>query len=256
MKMDSARAERKAKRKAKRETERQKKKDKERVGKMSLDILAYACILIATVFGLLFGAYWSSHKVSAIVFFGLAILFSDIALCAYWISKERAQLENPLKSSTDLPTPSPVPTPNDRPDLFIVDVRIMSPIAVGKTLMFGLVVRNAGKATAHELRIPVSWVIHPENFEGRTFMVSDSSAVLKSTPIRSGAEYSLVADFAMTPLDADNVARVKSGGVLLFLGKGQYENEQGQKWPFEFCFQYDKRFAPKLPNCTGKVVLQ
>ena len=52
-----------------------------------MEVSAYTLLAIAALLGIVIGAIYGSHRILAIVLFGVAFLLTDISICMFWALK-------------------------------------------------------------------------------------------------------------------------------------------------------------------------
>lgn len=142
------------------------------------------------------------------------------------------------------------PVAKERPELFLEKAEIQ-PLEPGKPEFVLLVVKNRGKATARNVGIenhitlvntpfnsPLRYLGNPE-LETRTDVAANAGIMLRSQIKRA--------------LTEEWVNNLQSGKMLLFyFGKGEYEDDSGNKYPIKYCYMYDPMMPTSMRICPTR----
>jgi hypothetical protein len=141
-------------------------------------------------------------------------------------------------------------TAKDRPELSI-EKAFVKTLEVGKPETIIMEVQNRGKITAHNITMYSTIVHQPGTSESLLVYGKKPPGVTAS--LASGA--SLTIDFRSEWINtAADIEAIKAGQVLLFhFGKGQYEDESGATYPFQYCFMYEPP-SPNMQICPSRYV--
>jgi len=144
-------------------------------------------------------------------------------------------------------------TIGERPFLYFKIVT-MNNFEVGKSPHIEVFVANAGRTAAYKITLEIDYAI--------TIPAVSNSLVYHGGGTTSGSNYELSIPAAgelklntATPfqLNESQVNFLKNGiARFYFYGKGYYFSELGKKYPFTFCYVYDKD-SNSLIICTSDV---
>jgi len=131
--------------------------------------------------------------------------------------------------------------PIEQPELSIERVYVKV-LEAGKPEIIIMEIQNRGKLSAHNLAIYSTLVHEYKTFQGPLIHKPTAPQVVAS--IAPGA--TITCAFHSTWINtADAVEAIKSGKIQLFhFGKGNYEDQRGNRYPFDYCFLYD----PSVPR--------
>jgi hypothetical protein len=136
--------------------------------------------------------------------------------------------------------------PIDRPELSTERVYVKT-LEAGKPEIIMMEIQNRGKLTAHNVTIYSTLVHEYTTFQGPLIHKPTTPEVAAS--IASGA--TVTCAFHSTWINtAAAVEAIKSGTIQLFhFGKGHYEDNAGNRYPFDYCFLYDPSSPRSMMVC-------